>query len=87
MMVQAEVHLLDRQMELVGTRLRVEPIQLMRNQQRFASLKALSAQIGADADEARVLLAKQEGLPLADRVGVGEAPADEGGDATHQQNA
>ena len=52
-----EVHLLDRQIELEGVQLRVEPVQLLRQQQRFASLEALSAQIGADAAAARSLLA------------------------------
>jgi riboflavin kinase/FMN adenylyltransferase len=52
-----EVHLLDRQIELEGKQLRVEPIQLLRQQQRFASLEALSAQIGADAAAARELVA------------------------------
>ena len=82
-----EVHLLDRQIELVGSRLRVEPIQLLRHQQRFASLEALSDQIGADAREARQLLAEPQGSPLAGRIGVGETPADEGGDAPQQQDA
>ena len=51
-----EVHLLDRQIELEGVQLRVEPIQLLRQQQRFESLEALCAQIGEDAAEARRLL-------------------------------
>ncbi len=73
-----EVHLLDRHLELVGRWLRVEPLALLRRQQRFAGLEALQAQIGRDADQAR---------RLAAGVGVGEAPADEGGDPTQQQNS
>jgi riboflavin kinase/FMN adenylyltransferase len=82
-----EVHLLDRQIELTGLRLRVEPWQLLRQQQRFESLEALSAQIGADADAARRLLARLAKTPLAAGIGVGETPADEGGDAPHEQDA
>ncbi len=72
-----EVHLLDRRLELDGMELVVEPLQLLRRQQTFASFEALSAQIAADADRARALWSG---------VGVGEAPADEGGDPAEQQN-
>ena len=82
-----EVHLLDRQIELNGLRLRVEPWQLLRQQQRFESLEALSTQIGADAEAARRLLAGLAKTPLAAGIGVGETPADEGRDAPHQQDA
>ena len=54
-----EVHLLDRSLELDGQSLLVEPVALLRRQCRFESLEALSAQIGADAAEARRLLAAQ----------------------------
>ncbi len=54
-----EVHLLDRSLELLERTLVVEPVALLRRQQRFASLEALSAQIGADAAAARELLADQ----------------------------
>jgi riboflavin kinase/FMN adenylyltransferase len=72
-----EVHLLDRRLDLSGCWLRVEPLQLLRRQQRFDGLTALTAQIARDADQARALAG----------VGVGEAPADEGGDAPQQQDA
>jgi riboflavin kinase/FMN adenylyltransferase len=72
-----EVHLLDRRLELDGLELVVEPLQLLRRQQTFASFEALSAQIARDADEARALTAG---------IGVGQAPADEGGDPAEQQN-
>jgi riboflavin kinase/FMN adenylyltransferase len=72
-----EVHLLDRRLELVGRRLRVEPLALLRRQQRFDGLDALRAQIGRDAELARRLVAG---------IGVGESPADEGGDPAQQQN-
>ncbi|MFM8935946.1 MAG: bifunctional riboflavin kinase/FAD synthetase [Vulcanococcus sp.] len=75
-----EVHLLDQRLELVGRELLVEPVALLRRQQRFADLPALVAQIGADAARARELLASAGG------VGVAQAPADEGGDGPQQQN-
>ncbi len=73
-----EVHLLDQELELGGRELRVEPVALLRSQQRFADLAALCAQIGRDAASARSLLAAG--------IGVGQAPAHEGGDAAQQQN-
>ena len=54
-----EVHLLDRSLELEGRSLLVEPVALLRRQRRFEGLEALSAQIGADAAEARRRLADQ----------------------------
>jgi riboflavin kinase/FMN adenylyltransferase len=54
-----EVHLLDRMIELGGLRLLVEPVRLLRRQQRFEGLEALSAQIAADAALAREILATQ----------------------------
>jgi riboflavin kinase/FMN adenylyltransferase len=47
-----EVHLLGRNLELVGSRLTVEPLRLLRRQQTFGSLEALSRQIHLDADQA-----------------------------------
>ena len=54
-----EVHLLDRQLELVGRELVVQPIALLRRQQRFADRQALSRQIGRDAEQARLLCGVQ----------------------------
>ncbi|MFM7434919.1 MAG: riboflavin kinase, partial [Vulcanococcus sp.] len=76
-----EVHLLGRQLQLDGAELQVEPVALLRHQQRFESLDGLVAQIGADADRAEALLASAAG------VGVAQAPADEGGDGPQQQNS
>ena len=73
-----EVHLLDTRLELAGLDLLVEPLQLLRRQQTFASFEELSAQIARDAEQARSLSAAG--------VGVAEAPADEGGDPAEQQN-
>ncbi|MEB3173515.1 MAG: bifunctional riboflavin kinase/FAD synthetase [Cyanobacteriota bacterium] len=71
-----EVHLLDRQLELLGAELVVEPLAFLRQQQRFDGLEALKAQIGRDAQQARALTG----------VGVGQAPADERGNPAKQQN-
>lgn len=77
-----EVHLLDRSLELVGRELRVEPLALLRHQLRFDGMEALSTQIAADAAQARHLC-----RDLGDRVGVGDAPHNEGADAPQQQNS
>lgn len=47
-----EVHLLGRNLELAGSRLTIEPLRLLRRQQTFGSLEALSRQIRLDADQA-----------------------------------
>ena len=75
-----EVHLLDQRLELVGLELLVEPVALLRRQERFADLQALVAQIGADAAQAGRLLRSASG------IGVAQPPADEGGDSPQQQN-
>jgi riboflavin kinase/FMN adenylyltransferase len=75
-----EVHLLGRRLDLEGAELLVEPVALLRQQQRFENLEALVAQIGRDAAQAEQLLASASG------VGVGQAPADEDGDGPQQQN-
>ncbi len=86
-----EVHLLDRQLELEGRELVVEPLALLRRQQRFSDLEALSAQIARDAQQARELTGARGapasvGLGSGGGVGVGETPDDEGTDAPQQQN-
>ncbi|MEB3238722.1 MAG: bifunctional riboflavin kinase/FAD synthetase [Cyanobacteriota bacterium] len=58
-----EVHMLDRELELDGTWLTVEPTARLRSQQAFPSLQALAAQIAADADEARRKLLGLEDQP------------------------
>ncbi|MFN9661586.1 MAG: riboflavin biosynthesis protein RibF [Cyanobacteriota bacterium] len=50
----AEVHLLDRELELVDRRLVVQPLRWLRGQCRFANLEELSAQIGRDVDATRL---------------------------------
>ncbi|NQV10715.1 MAG: bifunctional riboflavin kinase/FAD synthetase [Cyanobacteria bacterium] len=54
-----EVHLLDRELDLEARELEVEPVALLRQQRRFDNLEALSAQINADAQQARQLLRLQ----------------------------
>jgi riboflavin kinase / FMN adenylyltransferase len=51
-----EVHLLERNLELAGARLTVQPLRLLRRQQRFASLDLLIDQIGVDAAQASQLI-------------------------------
>ncbi len=48
-----EVHLLERNLELARSRLTVQPLRLLRRQQAFGSLEALSRQIRLDADQAQ----------------------------------
>ncbi len=51
-----EVHLLDQNINLLGSQLRIEPIKRLREQKRFENFSALSEQIGNDADLARSML-------------------------------
>ena len=60
-----EVHLLGRTLDLNGRELLVEPVQLLRIQQRFENLEALVQQIQRDAESATALLESAAG------VGVG----------------
>jgi riboflavin kinase/FMN adenylyltransferase len=60
-----EVHLLGRTLGLNGRELLVEPVQLLRSQQRFENLEALVQQIQRDAESATALLESAAG------VGVG----------------
>ena len=54
-----EVHLLQGRHELVGCHLTVEPVALLRRQQRFDGLEALRRQIGLDARRAGELCRAQ----------------------------
>jgi riboflavin kinase/FMN adenylyltransferase len=55
-----EVHLFDIDRDLYGRELRVHLVERLRDEQRFADLQTLVAQIGRDADRARQLLADHE---------------------------
>jgi riboflavin kinase/FMN adenylyltransferase len=48
-----EVHLLDRDEDLVDRKLVVQPVRWLREQRRFANLEELSRQIGSDVYDAR----------------------------------
>jgi riboflavin kinase/FMN adenylyltransferase len=52
-----EVHLFDYAGDLYGEALRVQLLEFIRGEQKFAGLDALKAQIAADAAQARALLA------------------------------
>ena len=54
-----EVHLLDEEIDLLGKELTIEPVQRLRIQKKFESLKELSKQINLDANSAKDLLTKQ----------------------------
>ena len=54
-----EVHLLDVERDLVGMGLTVQPLALLRRQQRFDGLEALRQQIGRDAQQARACCRSQ----------------------------
>jgi riboflavin kinase / FMN adenylyltransferase len=54
--VTVEAHLLDFAGDLYGRRLRLELIEWLRDEQRFASVDALVAQIAADVARVRALM-------------------------------
>jgi riboflavin kinase/FMN adenylyltransferase len=54
-----EVHLLDTSQDLYGKHLRVALVEFLRPELKFSGLAALKAQIEADAEQARVLLASR----------------------------
>ena len=51
-----EVHLLDREIDLAGAQLIVQPVRYLRSQQRFAGLEELATRIADDAREAAAIL-------------------------------
>jgi riboflavin kinase/FMN adenylyltransferase len=61
--LQLEVYLFDFSGDLYGRHLRVALVDYLRPEVKFADLQALTQQIGADADEARALLAAYKGPP------------------------
>lgn len=63
-----EVHILDFAADLYGKRLRVELVERLRGEQRFAGIDALLAQIRTDIEQARALLAAP--APGGDRPGL-----------------
>jgi riboflavin kinase/FMN adenylyltransferase len=55
-----EAHLFDTELDLYGRHLRVALIDYIRPEQKFSGLDALKAQIAADADRARAILARTD---------------------------
>ncbi|MBS0456639.1 MAG: bifunctional riboflavin kinase/FAD synthetase [Proteobacteria bacterium] len=55
-----EVHLLDFDGDLYGRRIEVEFVARLRDEQRFADLPAMTAQMQRDAEQARAILGLQE---------------------------
>jgi riboflavin kinase/FMN adenylyltransferase len=61
--VTVEVHLLGWSGDLYGREVRVEFLERLRAERRFASVSELTAQIQRDVEEARVVLARTPALP------------------------
>ena len=53
-----EVHLLDKDINLLGKELIIEPVQRIRLQKKFENIDSLSKQISLDAKLAKEILAK-----------------------------
>lgn len=74
--VLVEVHLFDFDGDLYGRHLRVALIEYLRGEKKFDGLESLKAQIAADCERARALLAAYAG-PAAGTVSPLPAPPDD----------
>ena len=54
-----EVHLLDKEISLLGHELIIEPVQRIRLQKKFDNIEALSKQISSDAKLAKEILTQK----------------------------
>ena len=54
-----EVHLLDKEINLLGHELIIEPVQRIRLQKKFENIEALSKQISSDAKLAKEILTQK----------------------------
>jgi riboflavin kinase/FMN adenylyltransferase len=72
-----EVHLLDVALELYGLPIAVELVERLREERRFDGIDALKAQVSADAQRARELLAPQRPGEARATVDGAEAPRGE----------
>ena len=54
-----EVHLLDKEINLLGHELIIEPVHKIRVQKKFESIEALSKQISSDAKLAKEILTQK----------------------------
>jgi riboflavin kinase/FMN adenylyltransferase len=71
-----EAHLLDFSGDLYGKHLRVALVDYLRPERNFDSLDALSAQMRADCDDARKVIAARRGeFRVAERPALEPAPA------------
>ncbi len=50
-----EVHLIDQKIDLLGQELIIEPIEKLRNQEKFPNIQKLIQQIGIDVDQAKTI--------------------------------
>ncbi|MET1027457.1 MAG: bifunctional riboflavin kinase/FAD synthetase [Dongiaceae bacterium] len=74
--VQLEVHLFDTQLDLYGKHLRVALLGFIRPEMKFAGLDQLKAQIAADSETARQLLAAYAGPQPGQQPALSLPPRD-----------
>ncbi len=68
--LRLEVHLFDREIDLYGRRLCCGFIERLRDEEKFATVKALKAQMALDCAAARAALARHGPTPHIDAIGA-----------------